>query len=209
VATAEFSGRGWSPLDRHDIEGLTDTELSRLLRERVPAVHAFVFQKWFRLVHAASFRVLRSNAHAEDVVQRIFEELWRCPERFDPDRGSIEKYLAMQGRSRSIDLVRSEASRVQREQYLDEARRVGRPLEKMVGLETGSDMKRWLDRLPFAERQVILLAYYGQMTYREVAQLLELPDGTVKSRIRNGFIQLRSMITSENEGHTLELLADS
>jgi RNA polymerase sigma-70 factor, ECF subfamily len=188
------------------MEGLTDAELSRLLRERVPAVHTFVFEKWFRLVHAASFRVLRSNAHAEDVVQRVFEELWRCPERFDPDRGSVGQYLAMQGRSRSIDLVRAEASRVQREQYLDEAGRVGRPL---VGLEMGSDMKRWLDRLPFAERQVILLAYYGQMTYREVAQLLELPDGTVKSRIRSGFIQLRSMITRENEGHTLELLADS
>jgi RNA polymerase sigma-70 factor (ECF subfamily) len=191
------------------MEGLTEAELSRLLRERVPAVHTFVFQKWCRLVHTASFRVLRSNAHAEDVVQRVFEELWRHPERFDPERGSIEQYLVMQGRSRSIDLVRSEASRVQREQYLDEAGRVGRSLEKMVGLETGSDMKRWLDRLPFAERQVILLAYYGQMTYREVAQLLELPDGTVKSRIRNGFIQLRSMITRENEGHALELLADS
>jgi RNA polymerase sigma-70 factor (ECF subfamily) len=150
------------------------------------------------MVQVSSFRILRSHAHAEDVVQRVFEELWRCPDRYDPGRGTIGQYLAMQGRSRSIDLLRSEVSRAERERYLDDAGRV--PLEMMAGLDNDSEMKGWLDRLPFAEREVIQLAYYGQMTYREVAQLLELPDGTVKSRIRSGLIQLRAMITREHEG---------
>jgi RNA polymerase sigma-70 factor (ECF subfamily) len=209
VVTADRTSNGWAPLTRTDLEHLTDSELAQQLRGRVSAAHTFVFQKCLRLVQASSFRVLRSHAHVDDVVQRVFEELWRCPERFDPTRGSIDQYLAMQGRSRSIDLLRSEVSRVQREQGLGEAGRVPGPLEKMVGLDTGSDMKRWLDRLPFAERQVIQLAYFGQMTYREVAQLLELPDGTVKSRIRNGFVQLRSIISSETDGHLLELFRDT
>jgi RNA polymerase sigma-70 factor (ECF subfamily) len=198
----------WSHHDRYHVDELTDVELAQQLQERIPSAHTFVFERWLGLVHAVSFRVLRSHAHAEDVVQRVFEELWRCPERFDPNRGSIDQYLALQARSRSIDLLRSEVSRVQREQCLDGGGRVAGRLERMVGLEDGSEMQRWLGRLPFAERQVIQLAYYGQMTYREVAQLLELPDGTVKSRIRNGFTQLRSIISSENEGRSLELFGD-
>jgi RNA polymerase sigma-70 factor, ECF subfamily len=209
VATAELPRQGYLPLGRHHSEEVTDVELARQLREKVPAAHTFVFQKYFRAVHAASFRVLRSHAHAEDVVQRVFEELWKSPERFDPARGSLDQYLAMQGRSRSIDLVRSEVSRTQREQYLGTSARGGALLERTVGLDIDGEMRCWLDRLPFAERQVIQLAYYGQMTYREVAQLLELPDGTVKSRIRSGLIELRSMITRENEGTSRELLAET
>jgi RNA polymerase sigma-70 factor (ECF subfamily) len=206
LRTADRPERGWAPHDQDHVDELTDLELARQLQAQVPAAYTFVFERWFGMVHAVSFRVLRSHAHAEDVVQRVFEELWRCPERFDPHRGSIDQYLALQARSRSIDLLRSEVARVQREQ--DEGGPVPSRLDMMARLEEGSEMERWLGHLPFVERQVIQLAYYGQMTYREVAQLLELPDGTVKSRIRNGFTQLRSIISSENEGQALELFGE-
>jgi RNA polymerase sigma-70 factor, ECF subfamily len=208
VGSNDATGRGLAPHDRYHLRELTDIELAQQLREQIPSAHTFVFERWCGLVHGVSFRVLRSHAHAEDVVQRVFEELWRCPTRFDPDRGSIEQYLALQARSRSIDLLRSEVARVQREQGVDGGGRVAGRLEGMAGLEDGSEMQRWLGRLPFAERQVIQLAYYGQMTYREVAQLLELPDGTVKSRIRNGFTQLRSIISAENEQQARNLFAE-
>jgi RNA polymerase sigma-70 factor, ECF subfamily len=209
VGTPDRSDTRWVH-DRERLDELTDSELARQLQKQIPTAYTFVFERWLGLVHAVSFRVLRSHSHAEDVVQRVFEELWRCPERFDPRRGSIDQYLAMQARSRSIDLLRSEVSRVEREQRLDGTGRVPSRLESMTGLDDGSEMQRWLGRLPFAERQVIQLAYYGQMTYREVAQLLELPDGTVKSRIRNGFTQLRSIISSESESErqALELFSD-
>ena len=102
-------------VDGRRMETLSDVELSRQLRQRIPEAHAFVFREGERVVRAASYRILRSHHSVDDVVQRVFEELWRHPERYNPARGSLGQYLAMQGRSRSIDLVRSEVSRVRRE----------------------------------------------------------------------------------------------
>jgi RNA polymerase sigma-70 factor, ECF subfamily len=187
-----------SPLDRTLIGNRTDVELAEQLRDRDPEAHTFVFRDCSRLVQSSSFRVLHSHDHVDDVVQRVFEELWCHPERFDPARGSIGQYLAMQGRNRSIDLLRSEVSRIRRECPHEGAPQSG--LEKSVVFENESEMTEWLDRLPVTERDVIELAYFGQMTYREVAQYLELPDGTVKSRIRNGLLRLRTLIPNEN-GH--------
>ena len=183
------------------METLSDVELSLLLRERVPEAHAFVFREWVRVVRSASYRILRSHDSVDDVVQRVFEELWSHPERYNPVRGPLVQYLAMQGRSRSIDLVRSEISRTRRESAdhaardrfsgaLDEPRRARVP---------GSN------RLPVGEREAIKLAYLGQLTYKEVALQLELPPGTVKSRIRKGLIRLRSEISNEEQGQSVTL----
>lgn len=177
------------------MESLPDAELSRQLRKRVPEAHAFVFREWVGVVRAASYRVLRSHDSVDDVVQRVFEELWRYPERYNPDRGPLVQYLAMQGRSRSIDLLRSEISRTRRESA-DEAGRdwaTGSPDET-------SELRAQLEGLPTGEREAIRLAYWGQLTYREVALQLELPPGTVKSRIRKGLIRLRTEISNEEEG---------
>jgi len=174
------------------METLSDAELSLLLRERVPEAHAYVFREWVRVVRAASYRILRSHDSVDDVVQRVFEELWSHPERYNPVRGPLVQYLAMQGRSRSIDLVRSEISRTRRESA-DQATR-----DRSSGAfdETGQ-LGSWLEALPTGEREAIKLAYLGQLTYKEVALQLELPPGTVKSRIRKGLIRLRSEISNE------------
>ena len=180
------------PLHERRMETLSDAELSLLLRERVPEAHAYVFREWVRVVRSASYRILRSRDSVDDVVQRVFEELWSHPERYNPVRGPLVQYLAMQGRSRSIDLVRSEISRTRRESA-DQATR-----DRSSGAfdETGQ-LGSWLESLPTGEREAIKLAYLGQLTYKEVALQLELPPGTVKSRIRKGLIRLRSEISNE------------
>ena len=174
------------------METLSDAELSLLLRERVPEAHAYVFREWVRVVRSASYRILRSHDSVDDVVQRVFEELWSHPERYNPVRGPLVQFLAMQGRSRSIDLVRSEISRTRRES-VDQAAR-----ERSAGaFDEASQVGSWLESLPTGEREAIKLAYLGQLTYKEVALQLELPPGTVKSRIRKGLIRLRSEISNE------------
>jgi RNA polymerase sigma-70 factor (ECF subfamily) len=185
------------------MEALSDAELSMLLRERSPEGHAFVYRQWVRVVRAASYRVLRSHDSIDDVVQRVFEELWRHPERYDPARGPLVQYLAMQGRSRSIDLMRSEISRTRRESA-DEAVR-----DRSSGtLDETGDLSSWLECLPTREREAIKLAYLGQLTYKEVALRLELPPGTVKSRIRKGLIRLRSEISYEEQDPSVTLSLD-
>lgn len=191
------------PLDGRRMETLSDAKLSRQLRERIPEAHAFVFREWVRVVRAASYRVLRSHDSVDDVVQRVFEELWRHPERYNPARGALVQYLAMQGRSRSIDLLRSELSRTRRESA-DEAAR-----DRASGtLDDTGDLFSWLESRPSTEREAIRLAYLGQLTYKEVALRLELPPGTVKSRIRKGLIRLRSEISHEDDDRGVTLAVD-
>ena len=144
-------------------------------------------------------RVLSDRVLAEEVVQEIFLRLWRQPERFDPTRGSMRSFLFAQAHGRAVDLLRAETARRAREER-DAFRSptVDDDLERAVAdLTEGEAVRRALATLSDAERQVIELAYFGGHTYREVAVLLEQPEGTVKSRIRSGLLRLRAALIDE------------
>jgi RNA polymerase sigma-70 factor (ECF subfamily) len=200
VATTYESDSERRPLRSADLGALSGAQLARLLLDRDPAAHAYVFREWSSAVRRASYRVLRSRDQVDDVVQRVFEELWKCPERFDPIRGSIDQYLSLQGRSRSIDHLRAEVSRARRE-GIDGAAHVS-----AGSFDEEGNMGHWLECLPTGEREVIQLAYVRQLTYQEVAIHLDLPPGTVKSRIRAGLLRLRLVISNEDDAEAVDSL---
>jgi RNA polymerase sigma-70 factor, ECF subfamily len=141
-------------------------------------------------------RVLADRVLAEEVVQEVFLRLWRAPERFDAERGSMRSFLFANVHGRSVDLVRAEAARRAREER-DAFRSptVDDDLERAVmDLSEGEAVRRALAMLSEGERQAIELAYFGGHTYKEVAVLLEQPEGTVKSRIRSGLLRLRAAL---------------
>jgi RNA polymerase sigma-70 factor (ECF subfamily) len=144
-------------------------------------------------VFGLSRRLLTDNARAEEILQEVFLRLWEHPERFDPERGSLRSYLLAQCHGRSVDLLRSETSRKRREaQDLRRTAESGYDLEHEVwDLTVAERVKGAVDALPEAERRAIELAYFGGHTYREVAALLQEPEGTVKSRIRAGLRRMR------------------
>ena len=152
-------------------------------------------------VYALARRVLNDNAGAEEVVQEVFIRLWNAPDKFDPERGTLRSYLLAQAHGRAVDLLRSETSRKRREER--EARQTaeaGYDLEHEVwDLAVADRVKSALVSLPAEERRAIELAYFGGHTYREVAQLLGNPEGTVKSRIRSGLRRLRTHLADEGE----------
>jgi RNA polymerase sigma-70 factor, ECF subfamily len=153
-------------------------------------------------VFALARRLLIDAAMAEEIVQEVFLRLWNSPEKFDHERGSLRSYLLAQCHGRAIDQLRSETSRKRREER--DARRTaegGYDLEhEVVDLAVAEKVRDALSALPAAEREVITLAYFGGHTYREVAVMLDQPEGTVKSRIRVGLQRLRGELAGVGPG---------
>ena len=153
-------------------------------------------------VFALARRLLVDQSLAEEVVQEVFLRLWNQPDRFDPDRGSLRSYLLAQSHGRAVDLLRSETSRRRREER--EARQTaerGYGVEdEVMDLAVGEQVKEVMGVLPAEERRAIELAYFGGLTYRQVAEALDEPEGTVKSRIRAGLRRMRASLIDAGIG---------
>jgi RNA polymerase sigma-70 factor (ECF subfamily) len=153
---------------------------------------------------ALARRLLNDKELAEEVLQEVFLRLWNTPERFDPERGSLRAYLLAQTHGRAVDLLRSETARRRREER--EARQspdFGADIEReVIDLTVSETVKEVVAALPTDERRAIELAYFGGHTYRQVAVMLEAPEGTVKSRIRSGLRRLRKDLADAGVGVT-------
>ncbi len=145
-----------------------------------------------------ALRITNDHALAEEVVQEVFLRLWNEPERFDPERGSLRSFLLANTHGRAVDLVRAESSRRTREER--DAHRTPEPgydLEREVWeLTLAEHVREAVSELREEERAAIQLAYFDGHTYREVAGLLDQPEGTVKSRIRTGLGRLRDSLVA-------------
>ena len=151
-------------------------------------------------VFGVARRVLRDPALAEEVMQEVMLEVWRLAGRFDPAKGSGTSWVMTLAHRRAVDRVRSERSQAIRE--LRAARAVVDYDDVAEAVEASLDaerVKRCLTSLTLLQRECVDLAYYGGYTYREVAELLGVPPGTVKTRMRDGLIRLRDCLGEARE----------
>lgn len=139
-------------------------------------------------------QLLRDAAQAEEVTQEVFVELWQTAPRFDATRGTVLSWALTLSHRRAVDRVR--AAQASRERDLRIGARDWAPEHDSVAehVELRLESRRVqaaLDRLTELQRQAVTLAYYGGYSHSEVAELLAVPLGTVKTRIRDGMIRLR------------------
>ncbi len=153
------------------------------------------------LVYGVVLKVVRDPSQAEEVAQEVFVELWRLAARFDGTKGSAKTWAATLAHRRAIDRVRSEqAARVRQDR---DANQTIRNERDVVASEVESSfdkvrVRRAVLQLSELQREAVELAYFGGHTYREVAVLLNVAEGTVKSRIRDGMIRLRDELGGES-----------
>ena len=196
VAAQELSS-GSAPRESSTYADWTDLDLVNAVDQGQEGAFAELYRRHQNSVAVSSRMVLGNGPESDDVTAEVFLGLWLHPAKFDGSRGSLLTYLRLQAKGRSIDLIRAEAARSRREKR-DLQRR--HPRDEEVGAlvassEAGAELRESMVFLAAPEREAIELAYFGGLTYAEVARQLELAEGTVKSRIRRGLEHLRALMS--------------
>jgi RNA polymerase sigma factor (sigma-70 family) len=167
------------------------TEWERAVRARLvagdDAALGECYDQYASFVHGLALRVIGDVRAAEDVTQDVFLCLWERPQAFDPDRGALRTWLGTVAHRRAVDHVRREEARRRRAQRDAAQASVTPDVEEMAfALVAAERVRAALVTLPHEQREAIELAYFGGKTYREVAEVLGIPEGTAKSRLRLG-----------------------
>ena len=158
-----------------------------------------VYQQLREPVYRQVAAVLRDPAQSEEVTQEVFLELWSTAVHYDPGKGSAAGWAMMIARRRAIDRVRSSAASAVRDQQAAAPAELRDQTHEAAALALERErLARSLSKLTGLQREVITLAYFGGHSHRQVAAILGAPLGTVKGRIREALIKLRSAMTSDD-----------
>jgi RNA polymerase sigma-70 factor (ECF subfamily) len=147
-------------------------------------------------VYGVVRQVLRDPAQSEEVAQEVLLEIWRAASRYDPAKGSPAAWALTIAHRRAVDRVRSENASSRREEKAapDLSEEIDDVADVVAATLDGQRVRRCLDGLTELQRESIKLAYYGGYSYPQVAQLLGVALGTVKTRIRDGLIRMRDCL---------------
>jgi len=173
------------------------TTLERMARGDHEAL-AELYDRHSRLVYSLALRIIRDQGEAEDIVQEVFSQAWRQAGRYEARRGNVIAWLLNLTRSRAIDRLRGRQSRP--EATSDSLLAIDipdltLPVDEQLSLEgRASRVRAAMKELSVLQRVAIELAFYEGLTHVEIAERLELPLGTVKTRIRQGLLKLKDRL---------------
>ena len=178
--------------------GRNDAALMDRIVEGDELAFAELYDELAPTVYGVVRRVVRDPARSEEVTQEVFVELWRQAARFDSARGGVRGWAVTISRRRAVDCVRSEQSWRDR-QVRDAAVRAGAaegPADAVIDSLDRDRARHALDQLSDVQRQALELAVFDGLTHVEIAELLGVALGTVKTRIRTGLIRLRALMAA-------------
>ena len=152
-----------------------------------------LYARYGRLIYAIAYRVLRDGAAAEECVQDVFVELWRHAARYDAQRARFSTWLCTIGRNRAIDAARSRERWPIPTEEVEPAERAADAAELVAAADQALRVAEALATLPPLQLEAVQLAYFDDLSYSEIAERLQIPLGTVKSRMRLALARLREV----------------
>jgi RNA polymerase sigma factor (sigma-70 family) len=178
--------------------GLQDGQLVQLVAEKDADALEVLYERYGKVAYSLARRILTDEVLAQDVVQEVFLSLWRDAHRFDAGRGTLATYLLSMTHHRAVDVVRREEN-LRRRRTSDEVLEFQPDPNPGVeaeaeAAERRAEVRAALAQLPPAQREALALAYFGGYTQREVATLVGVPLGTVKTRMAAGMRKLQQAL---------------
>jgi RNA polymerase sigma-70 factor (ECF subfamily) len=182
----------------------TDSEdlalMSRVATGEEAAV-AQLYDRFGSLVYRMAYQTMPTRAEAEDAVQEIFVRLWRTAERYDPKRAALVTWVMLISRRHLVDKLRRNQARV-RASALEEAAVAdggshADDLKRMQDSERFAEVLEKVQTLPELQRTVVMRAYLGGQTLRQIGEELDTPIGTIKSALSRALVRLRERTSEE------------
>lgn len=160
---------------------------------------AALYDRYNRFLYSFILAIVKSETDAQDVLQDVMIQVWERASSFNHERGNVYTWLVTIARTRAIDKVRSKgyknAKSAQSEQDIEEiAGGDGSPLDLFIMEEKAAAIKNALKQIPAEQQEVIFIAYFGGLSQSEIAEQLDLPLGTVKTRMRQGMKKLQILL---------------
>jgi RNA polymerase sigma-70 factor, ECF subfamily len=188
-------------LARKDIHLLADEELMQLVGDGDARAFETVYDRHGGAAFSLAYRITGNRAAAEDAVQEALVSIWRSRARYEPQRGSVRTWILGIVHNRTIDTVRrnlvhdrrrTSAEGIEEQHEADERTDV-----EAMRRDEARTVRAALETLPGEQNRVIELAYFGGFTHSQIADMLDMPIGTVKGRMRLGLDKLRRQLVTE------------
>ena len=177
------------------MQRLADEELMQLVRRGDARAFETIYDRHGGAAFSLAYRIVGNRSAAEDVVQEAFLSIWRSRLRYEPERGSVRTWVLGIVHHRTIDSLRRnlvhERRRTSTEGIEERHEAPERTDVEAARREEARTVRAALDSLPVEQERVIELAYFGGFTHSEIAEMLDMPIGTVKGRMRLGLDKLR------------------
>jgi RNA polymerase sigma-70 factor (ECF subfamily) len=149
---------------------------------------------------AMATRVTADRTIAEEAVQEAFMDVWRQCDCYDPRRGGLRQWVLTVVHHKAVDAVRREQVARDLSRHIPEPAATGDPEQAGWAADRRARVAKAVEQLSPAQREAIMLAYFGGLTYRQVAEKLRIPEGTAKSRLRDGLMTLRGLLERHGLG---------
>jgi RNA polymerase sigma-70 factor (ECF subfamily) len=189
-------------LNKQHFNQAADEEKALMQRVATGDEAAFeaLYDRYSGLLYSTIISIIKHPPEAQDVLQEIFVHIWKQAKNFDSERGNVYSWFITITRNRAIDRLRSKGYKVRQYETSDDAEMLEiadphfSPLDAMSIAERQSLIQTALTRIPAEQRDALHLAYFQGYTQVEIADLLQIPLGTIKTRMRQGLIKLHSIL---------------